>query len=63
MQAIRKRKGITQARLGAMLAADQSVVSCLERGKIRFTPSWLAAIANALEVSVDALRDGREENE
>jgi transcriptional regulator with XRE-family HTH domain len=48
---IRERRGLTQAQLAAMVSADQSQISKIERGDEAVSLSRIYAIAAALKVS------------
>jgi len=55
LQALRKRRGITQSEIAKMLGIEQPLVSAYERGTIRMHGAIVAAFAKALRVSADEI--------
>lgn len=60
LRAIRERRGLTQAQLAAMVGADQSQISKIERGSEEVSLGRIYAIAAALNVSPAELFDPSE---
>ena len=58
VRAIRKSRGLTQARLAEEADKSLDAISSLERGKYRPTLETLLAVARALEVPIAALLEG-----
>ncbi|MEK4031317.1 helix-turn-helix transcriptional regulator [Pseudobacillus sp. FSL P4-0506] len=52
---LRKQKGLTQKQLAKELQLDQSMISCVERGKKEFGRDNKVKIANYFSVSVEYL--------
>lgn len=58
VSALRRAKGLTQAKLAEEADKSLDAISSLERGKYRPTLETLVAVARALDVPVSALLDG-----
>jgi transcriptional regulator with XRE-family HTH domain len=58
VRALRRAKGLTQARLAEEADKSLDAISSLERGKYRSTVETLLGVARALDVPVSALLDG-----
>ena len=58
VRALRRAKGLSQARLAEEAHKSLDAVSSLERGKYRPTLETLLGVARALDVPVSALLDG-----
>jgi len=54
---LRKRNGMTQPELGALLGKDFQNISRIENGKVNISAHSMYEIANALQVSVNELLD------
>ncbi|MCJ0743628.1 helix-turn-helix domain-containing protein [Pedobacter montanisoli] len=53
----RKKNGLTQPELGALLGKDFQSISRIENGKVNISAHFLYEIAKALNVSVETLLD------
>jgi transcriptional regulator with XRE-family HTH domain len=58
VRALRRSKGLTQAKLAEESDKSLDAISSLERGKYRPTLETLLAVARALDAPVSALLDG-----
>ncbi len=59
---VRKKKGWSQSELGEMIGSHLSHINRIETGKHNPSLEVLKKIANALEVSIDSLVNGTEED-
>lgn len=48
LRALRRASGLSQRRLGRACGWDQSAISALETGRVRFTPPVVAVLTRAL---------------
>ena len=55
IKGIRSRKKITQDQLAEMIGSDRTVIARIENGNQGCSIDYLVKIANALEISSDAL--------